>query len=470
MNGNHVRKSWPGSRKPWGLILCCLLVTAILAQDESAKPSTSEEKESPSRLSDEEIPLSDAIPKRPGLIIEWGDKLLGQGKIGRGYTLPTGAVWQPSLWAFGSVRTAIQTFDAGAETQTEWVNRLDLFSQLRLSGTERVVVGIRPLDHQGVFSGYRFSPHEDWVDGADMDIESFYFEGDFAEIFPRAGRHGGQPPQLGFVLGRQNTFIQEGMMINDTMDAVGLSRTNIPLKGTSNFRTALLFAWDELHRNDNKEDPSSRLIGLFTEMGLQKVMVNVDLAFVDADQAGNRGWFFGASMSNPSGRFQHATRLNASLSGGDIDLNVKDGILLFNELSWRPGATQDVAYLNLFWAIDEYTSAARGPATGGPLGRTGLLFASVGMGAYKAPLSNRAENAAGGAFGYQHFLNVRRHLVFELGTRSGTDGVEPASVALGARFQTAMGQHYTLQCDVFAAKPESQDEKFGGRLELAAKY
>ena len=34
-------------------------------------------------------------------------------------------------------------------------------------------------------------------------------------------------------------------------------------------------------------------------------------------------------------------------------------------------------YANVFWGIDRFASAARGPTTGGPLGRTGILIAAA---------------------------------------------------------------------------------------------
>ncbi|MCP4406590.1 MAG: hypothetical protein GY807_02290 [Gammaproteobacteria bacterium] len=90
-----------------------------------------------SRLSDEPIPLQiEAIPERPAPILNLGASFLETGTLSRGIELPTGAVWQPSLLLFGTLRSALQTFDDGIEHTSEWANRLDLFAQLRLSGTE----------------------------------------------------------------------------------------------------------------------------------------------------------------------------------------------------------------------------------------------------------------------------------------------------------------------------------------------
>ena len=101
------------------------------------------------------------IPERPALLIEWGENFLGEGKLQQGFELPTGAVWAPALWVFGTLRSAIQTIDTGigdSDRVTDWTNRFDLFANLQLTATEKIVLGIRPLDKNrgGQFSGYRF--------------------------------------------------------------------------------------------------------------------------------------------------------------------------------------------------------------------------------------------------------------------------------------------------------------------------
>ena len=76
--------------------------------------------------------------------------------------MPTGAVWQPDFIVFGTARTAIQTFDNGLAQITEWASRLDIYGNLFLTPTERILIGFRPLDINGLeYSGYRFSPNAD---------------------------------------------------------------------------------------------------------------------------------------------------------------------------------------------------------------------------------------------------------------------------------------------------------------------
>ena len=76
------------------------------------------------------------VPRRKTIFGE--NPFLGVGQITPGFETPFGAVWQPSLIVYGEYRTAIQTFNDGDREISEWANRLDLFTNLYLTPTERI--------------------------------------------------------------------------------------------------------------------------------------------------------------------------------------------------------------------------------------------------------------------------------------------------------------------------------------------
>ncbi len=148
-----------------------------------------------------------------------------------------------------------------------------------------------------------------------------------------------------------------------------------------------------------------------------------------------------------------------------------DGTLLVGQFSFTPPYTEDLAYANLFWGIDSFRSAARGPEAGGPLGQVGILFAAVGIGSYGAPLGNQADESAGGAVGYQHFFNhTRGQLTFELGARTNTSGHSRDTIAAGARFQHALGRHLVFRADIHASEGDERDSGYGLRSEILVKF
>jgi len=108
-----------------------------------------------SRLTDEHIPLQlEGFPQRPRPILEIGENFLGTGTLNQGIKLPTGAVWQPYFMVFGTYRSGLQTFDNGHDQVSEWANRFDLFGNLYLTFTERILIGFRPFDQNGRFTSY----------------------------------------------------------------------------------------------------------------------------------------------------------------------------------------------------------------------------------------------------------------------------------------------------------------------------
>ncbi len=434
-----------------------------------------------SGLSAEPAPMleEEQLPARTAPIIELGQSFLGSGEIKPGFTLPTGAVWQPALWLFGGYRTALDAFDRGdgQPRTSEWVNRLDLYFNLQLSGTERVLWGLQPLSHNADFTGYFFDPGDgEYHNAVNERTTTLFFEGQLSQLFPGLDPDNQGRWDYGFAVGRQPLFFQEGIMLNDSVDAIGVSRESIILPGVVSGRVTGIYGWDNIHRGDNIRDDSARLYGLFTEWDLRASTIDLDIAYVSADKdaagKGGDGLYLGAGAVQRIGGLNTAFWLNTSKALDEESPAISDGTVVLAEVSTTPRRTDNVAYLDAFWGIDDYTSAARDPTAGGPLGRTGLLFSAVGLGRYPAALGNQAARSAGAAVGYQMFFNGERtQLTVELGTRRGTeDGAPEDMVAVGARLQHALGRRVLVQLDGFLAQGEVSDRSWGLRSELAVRF
>jgi hypothetical protein len=236
-------------------------------------------------------------------------------------------------------------------------------------------------------------------------------------------------------------------------------------------RATALFGWGEIDRSNNQDDNGAYLVGFFTETDFRSNTLNLDFIYVfNSDDFGD-GWYAGISSTQRIGHYNTAFRVNVSRAMDQRNAAVDDGILLFAEVSRTLPYSEDFVYATSFLSLDNYTSAARSPLVGGPLGRAGILFAAIGLGTYGTPLSNRADNTMGGALGYQMFFNNQRtNLVLELGGRTGTDGREDASVALGARLQFAIGARSLIQFDAFVAGNEGRDDGAGLRSEYLLRF
>ena len=455
------------------LITALALGTPLFGQEEAGEEHDS------SRISDEVVPPRvDLVPDRTPPLLELGNPFLGIGPIDEPLTFPTGAELQPALTVFGSLRTALQTFDAGAVTTTELATRLDLFGNLQLSGTERFLVGFRPLEEDGRFTRYTFEPDGpgDGYEGeVDLTPSTLFFEGDFGEIFPGLDPRDERRLDYGFAVGRQQLTFQEGMLVNDRIDSLGITRNTLLPRGGSNLRVTGLVGWNEIHRDDNREDDDALLFGLFSEADFPRSTFTLDLAYVD-DTDGSTGgstdaFYAGAGAVQRIGHWNTAFRALTSRAEDDTPA-ASDGTLLFAEVSRNPVHSDDLVYGTAFLGFDRFSSAARGPETGGPLGRAGVLFAAVGLGSYGSALGNEADDSFGGALGWQTFLDDETHrnqLILEVGGRADTDESNREAVAAGFRFQRALGSRTVLRFDGFLTGRDDLEPLAGLRCELLIK-
>lgn len=433
-----------------------------------------------SRLTGEYIPLQlNGFPQRPRPILEIGENFLGTGTLSQGFKLPTGAVWQPYFMLFGTARSGLQSFDNGNAQVSEWANRFDLFGNLYLTFTERILVGFRPLDQNGRFTSYLFSPNNQpaglqtgFSDQFNFDLVTLFFEGDFGEIFPVFDKEDKRAFDFGFSVGRQLLSFQEGMLINDNIDAVGITKINWKSLSSVNFRWTLLYGWNQLNRmNLPQSDNTAALVGLFTETDWRKSTVAFDVIYVPAGNLTGDGIYAGLSAVQRLGSTSTSFRILSSYPIGNQTPQNSQGTILFTEISWTPHGNQNLVYLNGFAGFNNFRSASRDPAAGGPLGRAGILFASPGLGRVGSPLSNLADEVVGGALGYQMFFsNTRRQLILEFAGRYSPDTVYQSAFGGGLRYQMALGRRSVIVVDGFGtydfrSLPMTDRLRIGGRLE-----
>ncbi|MFK7844383.1 MAG: hypothetical protein AB8G77_03710, partial [Rhodothermales bacterium] len=455
-----------------------------------------EDDHSGSRFSDEPIPLAE-MPERPKPIIELGEPFLGTGTLKQGIKLPTGAVWQPAFLAYGTVRSALQSINQEIDDTnlqlSEAAFRFDLFGNLYLTASERLLIGFRPLDEGGQFTRYTLNTNldldeDDFVDELNFGIRTLFFEGDLGELFPALDWADSKGLDIGISIGRQPLSFQDGMLINeDAMDLIGLTKANIKMGSLVNVRATALLGWGDIDRpvglanvvdgnilGTNIGDKSAGLIGLFTEMDSRKRTIEADIVYVFADDIEGSGIYAGVGSTRRFGRFNNTIRVVASMPAGDEGVHNSEGVLISNQFSWTPHHSHNHVYISTFIGINEFRSAARGPASGGPLGRTGILFSAVGIGRFGAPLGNLADYAVGGSAGYQFFFaDTRQQLIVEVGGRTNYEDKGlflTDTVAGGARYQIALSRRGIILIDGFTIYDmDLESVTVAGRLEFVLK-
>ena len=477
---------------PSGLVLLCALwafPTPLHAglgtqQDSAASQEDSDPKSvDPLRLSDVPIgPQVDKVPKRPEPLFEYGDPFLGTGEIKPGLPLFTGQVLQPDLLFYGTGRLGLQTFSPGGfrgPKTSEAVARLDLYANYQLSGTERFFASIRPIDEGGQFTRYTLdSVNED--EGFEFEgstqLQTIFFEGDFGEIFPGLDPMDSSEWDLGFSVGRQRVALQDGLLLNDRMDSLGITRNSILPTGTSNYRMTALLAVDDIRRSDGVNTDEALLFALANEADLPIATVSLDGVYVKDQKGKEDAFFLGAGAVRRFGKTNAALRVVSSFPEQSRGTKSSQGTLIFSEISRNRAHSDDLMYSTWFLGINDYATSARDGHGGGPLDRAGILFNALRLSRYTTALSNDVEDAMGGAIGLQTYLGDEEHrhqLVLELGWRLDTEDIENSdreSLAVGFRYEQAVGQHLVWRIDGFLVGRNNFQPGGGIRTEFLVKF
>ena len=225
-----------------------------------------------------------------GAFIELGRGINEVGELSPGIEMPAGAVWQPAFWAYGTARVAGLATDGNRRTipggdSAEVMARMDLFANLQLTGTERVHAHFRPLDQRGGFAGRVLSPKESSTTfDIDLDAETLFFEGDVGEMFPNLDPEDRGELDMGFAFGKFPVEFQNGCLVRDEMTAVGLSKTNVQIPGSSGVRVMGLWAFDHVNESNGARDRRDvDLFGLFIEGDFPWGLMELDLAATVSD-------------------------------------------------------------------------------------------------------------------------------------------------------------------------------------------
>ena len=231
--------------------------------------------------------------------------------------------------------------------------------------------GLRPADRTDENGLRRFTGYSTAVSGAGGGfgrqfnfgwdtVTHLFFEGDFGELFPNLDRDDRRGLDLGLSVGRQPINFQDGLLINDFIDAVGVTRNSLRRGGPVNLRFTALYGWNQINRHapltrpdagghpdflvGNLDGNGARLVGGFTEIDWRSMTAAFDAVYVRGGEldgtvgrlrAGD-GVFAGVSFrrSSGGGRIQRC-RARAHLdSNGSRD---DRGQPSRNRRSGRPG-------------------------------------------------------------------------------------------------------------------------------------
>ncbi|WDE03188.1 hypothetical protein SG34_017420 [Thalassomonas viridans] len=439
-------------------------------------PLTDKAKIAEHRLSDKVIPYpANPVPRLEPLM-ELGDDFLGHGPIKPGIKTPFEQMLQPSFLLYGQFRSALQSYDAEDREVVQWSTRLDLHGDVKLSGTERLVFSLRPLDNdKGEDTGYIFSSdgdEEHWHDQTNGKLTQLFFEGEIGEIFPRLDPGDNKTWDIGFSVGRQELKVQDGILLSDTLDAFGITRNSLIAAGLPNLRLTGLYSWHDIDNPFAGDTSPGRLFGLLTQADTAwDNTLDFDMIYVDNDKGAN-AWYLGLGSTQRIGTINSTFRINTEIPQAEDSAALNQGTLVTAELSGAFAHSDDLWYFNSFLSFDDFSSAARSRDAGVELANIGMLFSPVGMGQYGVPLGDSIADTYGAVAGYQHFFGgIGSQLIVELAARSSMKSERKQdAVGVGLRYQKALSRQTLLRFDTFFAVKEKQQSAKGVRLEWLLKF
>jgi hypothetical protein len=296
---------------------------------------------------------------------------------------------------YGNNRFSIAARDDGVNpASVEAVNVVNIFAALILNPTERIVFGMTPLEKRASRTRYEFQPDNSWHGKLNDDVRVLFYEGELDGVFPILDWTGMRPTDLGFSVGRQPVLDHDGFLISDTVDSVMLTRSTIPFPGSSFARLSALYGWNKVNKGaDNAEDTQSKLYAILGAADIGHARVDLGGVYVASDHEAGDQYNVALSVERGSilfGRYFDTT-FRAATSWTPRNRNRPTRGRCSTRRFHSPAGTDNVAYVNMFGAIDEYAPAARNEGTGGPLGRVGLLFSADQLASGPSP-STTARN------------------------------------------------------------------------------
>lgn len=429
-------------------------------------------------------------------LAEIGRDLYGPGEIGEGTAIfgeKNRAT--PQLVVFGDQRTAVAYNKQNNGKEIGQVaTRLNLFANLQITGTERVLMLWEPFQDGADFSRFEFAgPDRD--KGAQPQFEfndeptTLFFEGDASALI--AGfTDEYQSFDLPFSFGRMPLLFQNGVWLEDAFigGAFTIPAQNNAALGITNYDITFFGGLNEITTdafvaNGNRDDDQAFMAGVAGFFDVAEGYLELGYAYIgDKNKAANAGGdqsyhnVTAAFTKRYFGKVSNSTRIIANIgqSPGGGNPKTANGFLLLSENAFITHLPLTlIPYTNFWIGKDNPQSVARAGAAGGVLRNTGLAFETDNLTGFPT-LDPTGRDTFGGALGLQYLFGLDQQLVVEAAAVIPWDGKNGAAAdnqyALSARYQIPITNQIIVRADTIYGFMESAEDVFGARLELRIKF
>lgn len=428
-------------------------------------------------------------------LLEIGRELYGPGEIGEGIPIfgEKNRIW-PQLILFGDSRTAVAYNDNDAQEAGEIATRLNLFFNLQLTGTDRILAFWRPLQDGAEFTRWEFA-------GPDrnrrVQVQSerapntLFYEGDLG-AFIAGLTDEYQSYDLPVSFGLMPLLFQNGIWMEDAIvgGAFTIPAQNSPALGITNYDVTFFGGISDVNtdafvnQNGVKDADQAMVLGVagffdvaegYLELGYAHILdKNSSPVTGGGDQSYHN--ITAAFSKRYFGAVSNATRVVANFGqnpGGGL-AKTADGFVVISENSFITNMPLTlIPYANFWIGHNTPQSVARAGGAGGILRNVGLAFETDNLTGFPT-LDPTARDTLGGAIGLQYLFALDQQLVVEAATViPWGDEAGPAidnEYALSARYQIPITNQLILRADAIYGVKESRDDVFGARFEVRVKF
>lgn len=423
-------------------------------------------------------------------LIQLGEPLYTEGALANNYNIiGQKNLVSPQFIVSGDLRTAVGYNYDGAKTVGVLATRLNLETDLRLTGTERIHALFRPLDQNGLFTDYQFlnnsaSGPAQFSNQINARPNTLFFEGDIGSIASGI-RDKYVSFDLPFAFGLMPMVFQNGIWVDAAFQGAAFSIPHMHSKFFDISNMDITF----FGGNSGVNTPAINVVnaatggvsilaaatfietqGGYIEAGYGSVMDNTGagLGYNNMTLAFTKrygGWLSNSTRVIVNSGQDNVAGKNPTASGYLV--------LLENSLITRLPSTL-IPYFNLFYGNGHPQSLARDPGAGGVLKNTGLSFETDGLTGFPK-LDDTGNNTYGGALGIQYLFSLNRQFVAEVATvqvnNNTIDHIAKGNqYAFSMRYQQNLNKAWIFRTDTIFATRETLNPLAGIRFEIRRKF
>ena len=192
-----------------------------------------------------------------------------------------GYQWDPRLVVYGSYEMFGLAFEENGQRRDGIGHQLLIDLDFKMTATERFHVQYRPIGEKNSGGSlWQFSNPDGYLDNSTATPDRYWFEGEFASILGGLLPNPFVPRDYHFVVGKFPYALHNGLLLNDEIQGIVLSKNTIYLGRLSNLNLQAFYGFNDV---DAFADGGAQLFGTHASIDWRRLFVELTFAHVRHD-------------------------------------------------------------------------------------------------------------------------------------------------------------------------------------------